>query len=174
MTQPKKTVLVFGYGNPGRLDDGLGPALVAALEPLGFDGVDYDADYQLVVEDAAQVASHDVAIFVDADTSGPEPFYLRRLEPDRVMGFSTHSVRPGAVLALGQELFQARTTAYVMGIRGYEFNEYEERLSEAAQANLAAAVDYLKTALPARDFQEYNIPAGELQDTAAASDEEGA
>lgn len=174
MTQPQTKVLVFGYGNPGRLDDGLGPAVVAALEPLGLEGVDFDADYQLLVEDAAALAEHDVVLFVDADTSGPEPFYIRRLEPDRVMGFSTHSVKPGALLALAQELFQAKTEAFVVGVRGYEFNEYEERLSEPAQANLAAVVEYLTTALPARDFQEYNVHAAAEKEAAPASDEEGA
>ena len=49
---PRK-VLLIGYGNPGRLDDGLGPALAAAVEKLAIPGVTVDADYQLNVEDAA-------------------------------------------------------------------------------------------------------------------------
>ena len=49
-----------------RLDDGLGPALADALEKLDLPGVSVDADYQLMIEDAAEVAEHDFAIFADA------------------------------------------------------------------------------------------------------------
>ena len=70
-------VLVIGYGNPGRLDDGLGPALAAAIESAAPAGVTVDADYQLTVEDAAAVAEHDVVVFADAAVDGPEPFYFR-------------------------------------------------------------------------------------------------
>ena len=31
--------LVIGYGNPGRLDDGLGPALAEAVEKLDLPGL---------------------------------------------------------------------------------------------------------------------------------------
>jgi DNA-binding response OmpR family regulator len=44
-------VLVIGYGNPGRLDDGLGPALAETLQRLDLPGVTVDADYQLTAED---------------------------------------------------------------------------------------------------------------------------
>ena len=32
-------MLLLGYGNPGRLDDGLGPALAAQVERLALPGV---------------------------------------------------------------------------------------------------------------------------------------
>jgi len=67
------TVLVIGYGNPGRRDDGLGPALAERLQELRLPGVDVDADYQLTVEDAAAAAEHDVVVFADAAQAGPEP-----------------------------------------------------------------------------------------------------
>ena len=34
MSEWHGTVLLLGYGNPGRLDDGLGPALAAQVECL--------------------------------------------------------------------------------------------------------------------------------------------
>ena len=45
------SALVIGFGNPGRLDDGLGPALAARFEAKGLDDVVVDADYQLTVKD---------------------------------------------------------------------------------------------------------------------------
>ena len=153
MTAEGGDVLVIGYGNPGRLDDGLGPALVEALEKLAIAGVDLDADYQLIVEDAAAVAAHKVVIFADAAETGPEPFYLRPVEPKGELGFSSHGCQPGQVMALARELFRAETKGYILGIRGYEFNEFREALSEKAKANLAAATEFLVKVLRGRDFE---------------------
>lgn len=149
-------VLVIGYGNPGRLDDGLGPALAGRIEGLGIPGVTVDADYQLLVEDAAQVAEHDIVVFADADTSCAPPFYFKQLTPVPALSFSSHSVRPEALLALAHDLFGAKTRGYVLGIRGQEFNEFGERLSDDATAHLEAAVAFLERALREQDFSEVN------------------
>ena len=138
-------ILLLGYGNPGRCDDGLGPAIAEAVENLGIPGVDIDSNYQLVVEDAQAIAEHDVVIFADADVAGPEPFHFRPIEAEgqRTMRFSSHSVEPAEVLALAKEMLGAKTTAYVLGIRGYEFNAFGERLSNGAKDNLSAAVTFI-------------------------------
>jgi hydrogenase maturation protease len=153
MTAEGGDVLVIGYGNPGRMDDGLGPALVEALEKLAIEGVDLDADYQLIVEDAAAVAAHKVVVFADAAETGPEPFYLRPVEPKGELGFSSHGCQPGQIMALAQELFRAETKGYILGIRGYEFNEFREALSEKAKANLAAATEFIVKVIQGRDFE---------------------
>lgn len=142
-------VLVIGYGNPGRLDDGLGPALAALLEEQQLPGVTVEADYQLTVEDAADIARHDVVVFADASVSGPEPFSFRPVAHDDQLslGFTSHSLLPGSALALARNLFASQARGYILAIRGYEFNEFGERLSAAAQANLAAAVRFLADAL---------------------------
>lgn len=154
MSNRDTRVLLIGYGNPGRLDDGLGPALAAALEERGLAGVTVDADYQLTIEDAAAVAGHDVVVFADADAAGPEPFSFRRIEPEPALGFSSHSVEPKEVLALAQELFGAQTQGYLLGIRGYAFNGFGESLSEKAQTNLASALRFLEPLLHTRAFDE--------------------
>lgn len=147
-----RRVLVIGYGNPGRLDDGLGPAFAAQLEQAGLASVTVETDYQLAVEDARAVADHDVAVFVDASLAGPEPFLFERIDPKPDAHFSSHIVEPGGVLALAEKLFGAGTEAYVLGIRGYEFDAFGETLSERAQANLAAALEFLKRAIEADAF----------------------
>ena len=145
MSDQEQRVLVLGYGNPGRLDDGLGPAFVEALEAMSLPGVTVDANYQLNVEDAVELPKHDVVVFVDADASGAEPFYIRPVEPEGAeMSFSTHHVSPEAVVALGRDMFHASPAAYVIGIRGYEFNEFGQRLSAKAQANLTAALTFFQ------------------------------
>lgn len=147
-------VLVIGYGNPGRLDDGLGPALAAALEELKLPGVTVEANYQLTVEDAREIAEHDVVVFADASLTGPAPFSFRRIEPKAGSHFSSHIVAPEAVLALAHELFGGKPEAYVLGIRGYAFDEFGESLSERARANLAAALEFLQNVVGTRSFRE--------------------
>jgi hydrogenase maturation protease len=152
MTADAPRVLVVGYGNPGRRDDGLGPAAVEGLEDDDLPGVTVDVDYQLTVEHAAMVAAHDVAILVDAAVDGPEPFRFERLEPGPTETFSTHAVEPSAVAGLAVELFGARTEIWVLAIPGRDFEGFEERLSERATRNLAAARAFLRTVLATRDF----------------------
>jgi hydrogenase maturation protease len=154
MSDRLDTVLLLGFGNPGRLDDGLGPALAAQVEGLGLPGVTVDTDYQLCLEDAEAVARHDVVIFADAATTGAEPFSFRRVVPARSLSFSTHSLQPEAVLGLAQQLFGARTAGYTLSIRGYAFSEFEESLTEQGRVNLAAAVTFITRACEQRNFTE--------------------
>lgn len=133
--------LVLAWGNPGRRDDGLGPAFAAAIGALALPQVEVESDYQLQVEDTAQLAACGRVLFVDADRCGSEPFRVRRIEPEAGgIGFTSHSVSPGRLLALGRDLFGAEPEAWLMGIRGYDFDGFGEGLSVAARINLEAAV----------------------------------
>ena len=142
-----RTVLFIGYGNPGRLDDGLGPAAADAVARMAIPGVTVDSDYQLTLEVAEAVARHDVVVFADAADTGPEVAF-RELTTVQDSGFSTHSVTPEQVMGLARGLFGADTRAYVLAVRGYEFNEYEERISDGARSNLDRALRFLEGALP--------------------------
>lgn len=153
MSEKTKEVLLIGYGNPGRCDDGLGPALAGELEKLNIPGVTVDANYQLSVEDAEAVANHKVVVFADADTTGPEPFSFRAIRPRSYLSFSSHSLDPPAVLALAQELFGAKTEGYLFGIRGYAFNEFNETLTEKAQANMELAVNFFRSLVAGGSFR---------------------
>ncbi|MHC4469826.1 MAG: hydrogenase maturation protease [Planctomycetota bacterium] len=144
-------VLLIGYGNPGRLDDGLGPALAEAVAGLAIEGVTVESDFQLQVEDAARVAEHDVVVFADADIECPEPFEFRRVVSGPYPTFS-HSVTPGTVLSLAREHFGAETAGFVLAIRGHEFDDYGERLSERATRNLALALEFIEPVLRSREF----------------------
>ena len=135
---------MLGYGNPGRQDDGLGPAVAAAIEKTAMADVTAEADYQLNIEDSAAAAEHDVVIFVDASVSGPEPFAMERIEPAAEISFSSHSVSPASVLAACAEHFKSRPEAWVLGVRGYAF-EFAEGLTPKAQENCEAAIAFIQT-----------------------------
>jgi hydrogenase maturation protease len=137
-------ILLIGYGNPARQDDGLGPALAQQLAAASLEGVDIDIDYQLSVEHAWDIARYKTVIFADASLEGEEPFSFQLLSPSEASSFSTHCVSPQGVLRLAQELFQVQTQAYLLGIRGYQFSEIEEGLSAAAAENLVAAQAFIR------------------------------
>lgn len=140
--------LILGWGNPGRRDDGLGPALIDALRELDLAGVALDTNYQLQVEDAAQISGFDRVVFADADRGLERAFRLETLEPSASkMSFTTHHVEPSSLLALSRELFQSEPEAWVLGIHGYEFDEFGEGLTERARANLNEAILYLVSVL---------------------------
>jgi len=147
-------ILLIGYGNPGRLDDGLGPALAEAVAQLGLPEVTVDSDYQLTVEDAAAIAEHETVIFADASINGEEPFFFREIIPKTGLSFSSHSIEPEAVLAMAMELFGARTKGYALGIRGYHFDEFGEQLSAKARENLTKALEFIVPILRNKDFGE--------------------
>ncbi len=148
MADEAPNILLIGFGNPGRRDDGLGPALAEAAREWNIPGVTVDSDYQLTVEDAAEAARHQIVLFADAATTGPEPFSITQIEPTNDPGsFSTHSVAPQAVLALARDLFSAEPVGYLLAIRGYEFDQFDEGLSERASANLEAAGIHLRAML---------------------------
>jgi len=148
-------VLVICYGNPGRLDDGLGAAFGEALEAMHLPGVTVDIDYQLTVEDAMAAAEYDVVIFADAAVQGREPFFFHRLTAIPAVSFSSHSLDPENILAMTQELFGHSPQGYALGIRGYEYNEFGETLSARAQQNLALALQSILTVIRNRNFEQF-------------------
>jgi hydrogenase maturation protease len=135
-------VLVLGYGNPGRQDDGLGPAAVAEIERCGWPNLTAFDNYQLNIEDAMDVAAHDVVWFVDAAKTGPSPYAVLDVSPATAIEFTSHVVRPEAILAIASKCYGASPQAFVLAIRGYEF-EFIEGLTLGATENLRAALAML-------------------------------
>jgi hydrogenase maturation protease len=134
---------VLGFGNPGRGDDGLGPALIERLEALGMPEVYTEAAYQLYIEDAANILGYVTVLFVDADRRGSGSFSIRKLSPARDVTFSSHLLRPESVLAICQEAFGDPPEAWLMGIRGYEFG-FCEGLTDEAEINLSEAMIFVE------------------------------
>ena len=56
-------MLLIGYGNPGRGDDGLGPALSEAVAARSLPGLEVDTDYQLVAEHALVTDAESEQVF---------------------------------------------------------------------------------------------------------------
>ena len=118
-------ILLIGYGNPGRLDDGLGPALAERVRRMELPGVHVDCDYQLTVEDAHAVSQYETAVFADADVSRPAPFSFRRVEPQRVSQYTSRWVEPEQVAAwMAVSLVRGETAPYRGAASGEALCDY--------------------------------------------------
>ncbi len=145
-------LLIFGYGNPSRGDDALGPLLLARLEPLldealrrAAGGIELLTDFQLQVEHALDLAGRRRVLFVDAHQQCEVPFSLRPLQPAAESCFSTHALSPVAVLKVYQQIYPSDPPpSFLLGIRGERF-ELGEPLSAAASRHLDAAVALVAT-----------------------------
>ena len=111
-------ILIYGYGNPGRQDDGLGIALTQRLEAwvseLQIIGVEFDNNYQLNIEDAAAIAQKDLVIFADASEENIEDFCLSKVDGSTNVSFTTHAASPGYIVQLCKELFQKEPLVLLM------------------------------------------------------------
>jgi hydrogenase maturation protease len=140
-------ILVYGYGNPGRQDDGLGVMLSMELERWAeVNGlpVQTDSNYQLNPEDAAGIANYDLVIFADASKESISDFIFEPLAISDKVEFGMHSFSPAYVLNLCKMIFHYEPETYLLHIRGYEWN-FMGKMTGAARNNLNVAIAYLET-----------------------------
>ena len=140
---PKAATLVIGYGNPGRGDDGLGPALAARLEALGLPGVRVEVAFQLAIEHAAMLAEHERVVFVDATVAADAPFSFVEVTPVPTDAGFTHHVSPGQVLSVARACFDASARCYLLGVRARAMDDFAEGLTPEAGEALESALAHL-------------------------------
>jgi len=114
-----KPVLIYGYGNPGRQDDGLGPAMIEEIERLAYNFVETDANYQLNIEDAAEMAGHDFVILIDTTVQDIDCFMVRKVLPSPTITFTSHLVNPESVVALCEDAFGKVPNVWIIGLNYY-------------------------------------------------------
>lgn len=138
--------LVLGIGNSGRQDDGLGWAFIDRLEehldgqPAAGHPAQLRRAYQLNLEDADLIHHYQRVLFVDATKDDDvTTFALTRPTPKMDFSFTSHALSVPAVLATTLQCFDTAPEAYLLAIRGYEW-ELQEGLTATAQHNLGLAV----------------------------------
>jgi hydrogenase maturation protease len=143
-------ILIYGYGNPGRQDDGLGIILTERLafwvSESQLTGVEFDNNYQLNIEDAATIAQKDLVIFVDASEEDIEDFCFSRVDDATKISYTTHAASPGYIVQLCKELFNKEPLVFLLHIKGYEW-AFQEGLSERAKENLDLAFGFMQNLL---------------------------
>ncbi len=147
-----KNVLIVGYGNPLRGDDGVGIAAVEMLRDLGAHSasVRFKALHQLTPELAADLAEVDLAIFIDAACDNVQGEVVhRKVVPARSSpdAFS-HHLTPEVLLGLTERLYGTCPEAILFSVGAASF-EYGEGLSEPVRAALPALIEEVRAAYAA-------------------------
>lgn len=138
--------LIYGIGNIGRQDDGLGWAFVDWVETHGYClSAQLQRSYQLLIEDADLISTKDRVLFVDATKDeGVTSFDLHCPSPKMDFTFTSHALSIPAIMATCQQCFGCLPQVHVLAIRGFEF-ELELGLTRDAQRNLDTATAYLSS-----------------------------
>ncbi|MBP8857260.1 MAG: hypothetical protein KBG60_04530 [Anaerolineaceae bacterium] len=150
-----KKIIIIGYGNPDREDDGVAWHVVMAL--AGHYGVpvpddlldgfvpagnspDFYTSLQLTPEMADTIAEYDAVCFVDAHTGAvPDDLNIKRLEPGFQNSPFTHHMTPETCLSITQTIYQKEPVALLVSVRGYSF-EFSHSLSMRTAALAGEAV----------------------------------
>ena len=145
--------LFYGYGNPGRSDDGLGVRFVEELERYvrahKIPDISFDSNYQLNIEDADTIRDYDRVFFCDASREEIDGFCITPVVPsDARVEFTMHAVSPAFVLDLCRKIYGKTPDTRLIHLKGYIW-DFKEGLSKAAEKNLQAALEFFHGSLPA-------------------------
>ena len=145
-------ILVIGYGNELRSDDGLGPKIAAAIEQEHMAGVQVITAHQLTPELAEPISAADAVIFIDAAIQrldrvkgeGLDPsVVVRVLSPGGVGSpeaqFRAHGNTPELLMGLAVRLFGKCPPGWSITVPAADFG-FGETLSASAQAAVPLAL----------------------------------
>jgi hydrogenase maturation protease len=136
-------LLVIGYGNPLRCDDGVGPRVVEAVEELKLPAVRTLVCQQLSPEHAEPISRARTVVFVDAAVDAPTEVQLRKLEPGGTTQLMAHAADPRTMLALARDVFGHAPQAWWLTIPAVKLG-FGDDLSPAARRGFDKAVQEIK------------------------------
>jgi hydrogenase maturation protease len=156
--QPR--ILILGYGNVDRGDDGLGYYVVSELArraaqmevepyddlPTALTGnVDLLFLRQLTPELAETLADYDQVFFVDAHTGAyAEELRMVELESRYLPSALTHHMTTETLLDLTEVMFGHKPQGYLYSARGYDF-DFSTNLSERTRLLAEQIIEKLLT-----------------------------
>lgn len=133
-------LLVIGFGNTLRSDDGVGPRVAETIEAMHLPRVWALSLPQLGPEEAECLSRVPEAIFVDAAAGAPGEVELRPLEAAISARVTSHTVGAPTLLAIARATFGHAPRAWILTIPATDFG-FGETLSPVAAAGLETAVD---------------------------------
>jgi len=127
-----KNLLIIGYGNPLRRDDGVGWHIVHELLKSSYPPyVEIVARVQLTPELAEPISRAGTVLFIDASRDcRPGEIRQGRILPQPMKPTLNHHVAAEGLLQLADDVYYARPEAYVFSV-GVESFDYGEELSPA-------------------------------------------
>jgi hydrogenase maturation protease len=140
-------ILVIGFGNEWRGDDGAGPEVSRRIDALGLPGVQTLELHQLAPEVAARLATVERAVFVDACNQPQSvPVVIEPIETGEAGSLTSHLCDPGSLLKLSRLLYGRAPQAWMVSIAAEQFG-YGAPLTQAVQCHCNEAVSRIAALL---------------------------
>ena len=152
-----KKLLLLGYGNPDREDDGVAWHILRVLTlKLGLAGPDsYEDEFpdydqigfafhlQLTPEMAEDINEYPYVCFVDAHTGNiPEPVRLIKVESEFQNSPFTHHLTPQSLMSMCETLYGKKPDSALVSVLGHRFL-FTRQLSEETAALVPQAVQLI-------------------------------
>ena len=141
MTEPadRAPILVIGYGNDLRSDDGAGRWVADRIDAMGLAGVEARSIMQLTPEVSLDIVERRWVVFVDASVE-TEELRVDEIEPTPGATVMTHHGDPASLLAVCERVGQPRERATRVSIPARNL-EMGNSFSPPAEGAARAAVD---------------------------------
>ena len=161
-------LLLLGYGNPDREDDGVAWHILRALtirlglaSPESYEDefpesaqIDFAFHLQLTPEMAEDISAYEYVCFIDAHTGSiPEPVRLINVESEFQNSPFTHHLTPQSLLSMCETIYEKKPDAALLSIRGYRFLFSRELSKETAEL-VPQAVELIWDWMNARNILE--------------------
>ena len=161
-----KPLLIIGYGNPDREDDGVAWHILRVLAiKLGLDApesyedelpgsplIDFAFYLQLTPEMAEDISDYEYVCFIDAHTGNiPEPVRLIHVESEFQRSPFTHHLTPQSLLSMCETFYGKKPDAALLSVFGHHFL-FSRQLSEETAALVPIAVELIWDWIIERDI----------------------
>jgi hydrogenase maturation protease len=161
-----KKLLIIGYGNPDREDDGVAWHILRALtekleldSPISYEDefpesehIDFAFHLQLTPEMAEDISNYDYVCFVDAHTGNiPEPVRLIDVESEFQHSPFTHHLTPQSLMSMCETLYGKKPDAALLSVLGHRFL-FTRELSKETETLVPKAVELIWNWINARNI----------------------
>lgn len=168
------SVLLVGYGNLSRRDDGVAYHILQRLrERLRCPSPEWEEDYEELGENLAMMCTHqlgpemaetlsrfDVVVFLDAHIASAEweAVHWQEIIPAYRPSLVSHHMKPDTLLALCGALYGHTPKGYILSVLGVDF-DFGQELSPTTAGLVEDAVQVLMELLVSAGA----VPKGECQ-----------
>jgi hydrogenase maturation protease len=135
-------VLVIGYGNALRRDDGAGPRVARLVAAHRWPGVRALVVHQLTPDLAVVVAGAELAVFVDAVCADSE-LSVRPIAATSTVNVLGHTSDPARVIGLAEALFGRCPPAWLITVPAADM-DYGKGLSPLAKRGARRAFENVR------------------------------
>jgi len=153
-----KKILLLGYGNPDRGDDGVAWHVLKTLfsergknsidlfdlevNPL-TENIDAWFNFQLLPEIADLIVRYDQAVFIDAHTGDiKNDLNFGKIKPAYQNAPFTHHMTPASLLAVAESIHGVFPESWLLSVRGYSF-EFDHQLTAKTLTLCEKAVELI-------------------------------